>query len=328
MAACVALSCALGWAADAGAQEKERGQSVALDAQRAESLISRGIARRRSGEDAQALELFQQAEQLSPDSVRLQVHLAATHQALGQWEAADRYLTRALDNPTHRYVKKHEGVLAAARRKIDSQIGSLRLHGSPKGAEIRLNGRLVGTLPMDQPIRVQAGIYTLEARLPGHYPVTRSVALAGGALVRESLELSPKGDAAGGAMGGGAATPEDVGPGRASSAGWPTWAFSGLALVSGVVTVGAWATREQHADVWNDDSRCLSPGMTREEACGSELRDGERAETWMLVGAASTATFATAAIVSYLLRDTKEEAAVGSLSCGFGLAQLSCAGRF
>src|SRR6187431_1657393 len=53
----------------------------------AEALIERGITYRRNGEDAEALPLFQRAEQLALESTRVKVHLAATYQALGQWEA-------------------------------------------------------------------------------------------------------------------------------------------------------------------------------------------------------------------------------------------------
>jgi hypothetical protein len=294
------------------------------DVDEAGDLITKGIALRRAGEDARALELFQQAERLQPDSTRVQVHLAASYQALGHWEAADRYLTLALADPSDPYIQKHQGTLAAARRTIDGHIGSLQLVGGPRGTEIRLNGRLVGTLPIAQTLRIEAGIYTLEARLPGHYPITRSVALAGGALARESITLSPRGADVRPVV---AADERPVEEGS-SRLTWLPWTFTGLAVGAGVVTVAAWAQRERHVDRWNDDSECLRPGQTRGDVCAEERRDGDRAETWMWIGAATTGAFAAASVVTFWLGDRSKEEPMSALRCGVGFAQIGCAGQF
>lgn len=291
-------------------------------------LIDRGIALRRAGDDTRALEQFRQAEKLAPESTRVQVHLAATYQALGNWESADRYLSLAIRNPDDPYVQKHQGVLAAARRTIDGHIGTLQLSGGPAGTEVKLNGRSIGSLPIEESVRLEAGIYTLEARMPGHYPVTRSVALAGGALVRESLTLTQVGDDPPSA-----ATPERAPEASVSKgAGWLTWTLGGLAAGAGVVTVGAWATRERHVNNFNDDSRCLLPGQTRGEACASERRDGDRAETWMWVAGAATGAFTVASLVSFWVNDDESQESPAesgtAIGCGVGLGLLSCSGRF
>jgi tetratricopeptide repeat protein len=321
-------------AAPGGAHAREAGSATDAEAE-ADTLIERGIALRRAGEDAQALPLFQQAEQLDPSSTRVKVHLAATYQALGQWEEADRYLTRALQDPSDPYIQKHQATLATARRTIDGHIGQLELSGGPRGTEIRLNGRLVGTLPLNEALRVEAGIYTLEARLPGHYSVTRSVALAGGALVRESLELEPRTGrderSAQANAEGSASAADPTGPAprvEEAQTNWWAWTFGGLAVAGGVVTAAAWATREKHADRWNDDDECLGPNQSRQSLCGSELDKGQRAETWMWIGGGAAAAFTAAAIGSLWLEPGHEEPTETGLSCGVGLGSLQCAGRF
>jgi tetratricopeptide (TPR) repeat protein len=288
-----------------------------------DAIIARGIALRREGDDARALDVFRQAEKLEPDSARVQVHLAATYQALGQWEAADRYLTKALGDPSDPYIQKHQATLAAARHTVDGHISTLEIGGSPRGAQIRLNGRLLGTLPLTRPVRVEAGIYTLEAQLPGYYPMTRSVALAGGVVVQEAVELAPQdGDR-------GALTPTDGGNAPGPRTSWVTWTLAGLAVGAGVGTGAAYLVREAHADTWNDDRRCLRPGQTRDQVCGAELTNGERAETWMWIGTAATGAFAAGAVVSYLLLGVpNREDTSTALSCGVGVGELSCAGTF
>jgi len=296
--------------------EREVGATTEADA-----LIERGIALRRAGDDEGALPLFQQAERLEPDSTRALVHLAATYQALGQWEEADRYLTLALRQPDDPYIQKHQATLAGARRTVDGHIGRLRVSGGPPGTQIRLNGKLIGSLPMSETLRIEAGIYTLEASLPDHYPVTRSVALAGGSLAQEAVELARR-------EARGPVSPADPAPRAESGSSWLTWTFAGLAVGAAAGTTYAWVRREQHAEIWNDDEQCLSPTQTRGELCGDHLEAGEQAETWMWIGGAATVAFTGAALGSIWLGAPDEPGAEADLRCGLGLATVSCAGRF
>jgi hypothetical protein len=290
-----------------------------------DALVETGIELRRAGDDMRALAVFQRAEKLQPRSTRVRVHLAAAYQALGQWEEADRYLALALENPDDPYVQRHQAMLVEARRTIDSHIASLDVIGGPRGAQVWLNGRPLGTLPFSAPRRVSAGIYTLQVRLSGHYPVTRSVALAGGTLVREQVVLSPEfRDAP-------APQPIDDGaPESAREVSWLTWTFAGLAAGAGVGAGVALGLRELHVAKYNDDSECLLPDDTpRGEACKSDREAAERAETWMWISAAAAGAFATASVVSFVLSGPSEqEEQPIAVSCGVGFARVECGARF
>jgi hypothetical protein len=287
-----------------------------------EQLIARGIEARKAGDDARALELFQRAEKLEPDSARVRVHLAAAYQALGDWESADRYLTLAVNDSADPYVQANQSILTSARRSIDAHIGTLEISGGPPGTEIWLNGRSIGTLPLQKKLRIQSGSYTLEARLKGYYPLSRGVTLAGGALVRESVQLGREIQA------------PPVSPPAARDVSvqndtrWLTWTFAGLTAVAGGTTAVAWTARERHVGNWNDDERCLKPGLTRDQSCHSEHEAGDRAETWIWIGGVATGVFAAATLVSYSLGGKGAEATDSALSCGIGLGQALCSGRF
>lgn len=334
LAAVSAALLVLGPSALAFGQDEPGTGSEAGSGGSADDLVAQGIALRRSGQDAQALAVFQRAEALEPGSARIQVHLAATHQALGEWEAADRYLTRALAQMNDPYVQRHQSMLASARRRIDAHIGSIEVSGGPPGTQVWLNGRLVGKLPLSETVRIEGGIYTLEARLPRHYPVTRSVAIAGGSLVRESLRLQPVSSAAGAPS---PALSADEQPLEATadtpSSGapaWLTWTLAGLTVGAAAGTAYAWTVREGHADNWNNDNDCLRQGRTREDVCANELDAGKSAETWMWVGGAATGAFAAATLVSLWLQRDDEviDASTAGVDCGLGWNQVMCAGRF
>ena len=287
-----------------------------------EQLIAKGIEARKAGEDARALDLFQRAEKLTPDSARVRVHLAATYQALGDWEAADHYLALALNASADPYVQANQGILTSARRSIDAHIGTLEISGGPPGTEVWLNGRSIGTLPISKKLRIQAGSYTLEARRQGYYPLSRSVTLAGGGLVRESVQLGREIQTEP------ASPPPEPSASTASDTRWLTWTFAGLTAVAGGTTVVAWTARERHVENWNDDRRCLRQGQTRGDVCRSEHEAGDRAQTWMWIGGVATGVFAAATLVSYSLGSKGSEQNESALSCGIGLGQALCSGRF
>jgi hypothetical protein len=294
-----------------------------------DDLVERGIGFRRAGEDASALAVFLRAEQLEPRAARIRVHLAAVYQALGRWEDADRYLVLALEDPSDPYIIKHQAILAGARRTIDAHLASLDVTGSPSGATVSLNGRSRGVLPLPRPLRVAAGIYTLEVKLDGYYSVVRSVALPGGELLREEVSLTrgspsvraPK-------------APRLLPPvaGDASTRRWLPWTFAGLAVAAAGGATVALVARERRVDRYNDDSVCLPiDGRTRGETCDAERRAGDRAETWMWIGAATAGAFAMAsAMTLWLLApdSAHQEQPTAAATCGVGLMLVQCSGRF
>ncbi|MBK6534364.1 MAG: PEGA domain-containing protein [Deltaproteobacteria bacterium] len=66
---------------------------------------------------------------------------------------------------------------------VARHLGSLRIDGDVVGAEVLVDGQLVGALPMSAAIRVVAGPVAVEVRAPGRVTVRREVTIA--AVVRE-----------------------------------------------------------------------------------------------------------------------------------------------
>ena len=293
-----------------------------------EALIEQGISLRRSGQDRDALRSFQQAERLSPQSARVQAHLAGTYQALGDWLRADEYLATALSQTGDAFVQRHRDTLEQARQGVEEHIGRLDVEGTPAGAEVRLDGRLEGTLPLRGPIRTVAGAYTLQVDRPGFYGVRRSVTLLGGGLTRETIQLAPEGAPAepNQAQGGGSREADAT---SSWSPGWLTWTLGGLGVGAATMSVVSWLVREQRAEHWNDDARCLRTGQTREEVCGGERAASERAETAMLLGAAATGVFMGGAVLTVVLGDASSQSEPPpAIACGLDGLGATCAARF
>ena len=292
-----------------------------------EPFVQRGIDLRKLGRDGEALAIFEDARLKAPDSVRLKVHLASTHQALGHWVEAERYLSEVLRQPDDSYVRRHRATIDKAYDFVNQRLGSLDVVGEPEGAELVLSGRSVGRLPLPAPVRVPIGSYVIEVRKEGYYSVTRPVAIGGGMLLRESITLGPRpGPGPEYAQPLSAASRADD---RAGSPRWLTWTLTGTGLVAATVSLVAFQIRENHAQRWNSDS-CLQPGLTRGDVCSEELDDGRSAERLGIGTGILSGVLLGGALTSYLLerRPPSEAPAVALQGCGVGLASAACFGSF
>ena len=134
---------------------------------RAGQLLSEGIALRRNGEDAAALQRFQQAVHLHP-TPRAFAQVALAEQALGRWLEAETHLQQALANGDDPWVAKHREVLERSLSKIGQHLGSVEVLGDlPPGTEVGINGRVAATLPLARPLRVKAGTVVLSLQAEG-----------------------------------------------------------------------------------------------------------------------------------------------------------------
>lgn len=203
-----------------------------------------------------------------------------------------------------------------------------------------MNGRLVGQLPLQTPLRKMAGMYTLEVRREGYYSSSRTIHLVGGTLTRESLQLSanvsqaaptllpPAGPVVAMSSASGYA-PGHMPDSERRGSNWLGWTFATLSANSAAATLVAWRVREGHVDKWNDNTQCQGNGQTREQICSDSIDDGERAETLMMLGLAATGVFASASVYWFFIDPPQASAfSAAQLKCGVGPLSLECFGQF
>ncbi len=290
------LGAAVAAGGSAAAQEQSAGAALGDEE---EAMLLEGIELRRAGKDEEALEVFLALLRRSPESVRARVHLATAYQALGRWLAAELHLDQALANEGHPFIERHRELLEEASRVVKGHIGRVEVAGNHPGATVRIDGRVVGTLPLQAPARVLAGRYQLEVTASGHYPVSRRISVQGNQLVRETVELSPI--ASGELLAGASATPADSPTAQRLAPAWVPWTLGGAAVAAGGLSVFGVVRREQHADKWNS-ADCISTTQTRAELCASERSDGRQMERLAIAGGVGAAVLATGALVSALWR--------------------------
>jgi hypothetical protein len=156
----------------------------------ARTAVAAGLEARRQGHDQDAIVLFQQAYAVDPRASTA-AQIAFALQALGQWMEAEVQLNRvrAMSDP---WIVRHRVEIEDALQMVQAHLGSVFVSGQPQGAQVMIGGRLVGQLPLEQPIRVPVGTTTVTVSADGYYPVERSVLVTPNSQFRESVELVPR----------------------------------------------------------------------------------------------------------------------------------------
>lgn len=154
--------------------------SAATPAEEAEQLIERGKRLRAAGDDQGALPLFQRAYKLNPGP-RTAAQLGVVEQALLLCADADDHLTEALKAPEDDpFLKKNRKILEESLSYVKKRVARVEVTGEPEGAEVLVNGRMVGKVPLNKPVKVNAGSVDVELRSPGYKPLMRTLMLTGG----------------------------------------------------------------------------------------------------------------------------------------------------
>jgi len=166
------------------------GITVAADSA-AENLVREGIALRRKGDDAAALEKFQEAFRLD-SSARTMAQIALAEQALGRWVPAHEHLTHSLESKSDPWIKKNRAPLSDALKVISEHVGQLEILGGTPGTEVRINSVSRGQLPLARPLTLATGTVTIDLAAPGFVPLQRSTVIRAHEVLRESFDpLTP-----------------------------------------------------------------------------------------------------------------------------------------
>jgi hypothetical protein len=178
----------------------------------ARAHFEKGVAAFDDRRFAEAAEAFETAYRLSPAYVVL-YNIGQVDVILGRSvEAVDAF---------DKYLKQGASAVPADRRhevegeieKQTARIGTIAVRTFPDGAQLRVDGALVGTTPLPKPVRVTAGRHTVAATLKGRAPEIRDVDVGGRAEIALELTLEP--NAADGTAGAPSAAPAAAPPAAA-----------------------------------------------------------------------------------------------------------------
>jgi hypothetical protein len=328
---------------------------VWADAAEVEALIAKGNELRRAGTPGPALPYFQKAYQLAR-TPRTSGQLGLAELAAGYPVEAAEHLAAALETPNDPSIAKFQQMLADALTRARSQIGELAIQGGPAGAEVVINGRTVGTLPLASPVKLPARSAEVLVRAPGHTERRELVPIAPGqrhalTVNLEMIEKPPEQPAvitiltpppaptSAPAARAPAATAVERRPadGGSTDSGLRTaaWAFGGGALAAAGAGLALNLASNSNGAAF--DASCkrvggeiVSDGPLSEGQCRDHYDDWESYRLWSIVGYATGAALAVTSAVLFVMSRPTPAAATASarLTCAPTLTGVSCQGLF
>lgn len=298
--------------------------------------IQQGIALRRAGNDEGALALFLDLERRNPDSIRVLLHVTAAAQATGRWVMAYNYLRKASSHKDDPYYLRYRSAIKSIEDAIAQHVGQFRVVGTPIGAEVRINGEVVGNLPMAAPNPIEVGQYVLEVSKPGFYPLRRSISVGpGSGLTQEAVDLRVRTAASEALDAHGKATNASGDSHELERrpwwhARWLTWTLAGATAATAAVSVTALVYRNDRAGRWNG-AGCLDGTKTRQEVCGNVRDDVSLGQSIAVGSGIAAVLFGGATLTQAILSTERAPVPAASrrqLTCSPGFATLSCFGSF
>jgi hypothetical protein len=153
-----------------------------------ETLLEQGATCMEKADYLCALDLFQRADKIQ-ESSRTLAQVGLAEQALERWPEAERHLSLALMTTDERWVERRRRVLEDSLARVRTHLATLTITGSPPGAEVFLDDKFVGALPLKRSLRVAAGSHQIAVRAPLHTPIERATQVVAGSQVAESFDL-------------------------------------------------------------------------------------------------------------------------------------------
>ncbi len=155
----------------------------------ARERFGRGLRLFNDGDNAGALAEFERAYSLAPHPFVL-YNIGLVHSAMGRSVDAADALGRVLESPGNLDAEKIERA-KKTRDAALARIAEIALTANVDGAEIEVDGIVMGKTPLPSPLRVTSGRRILGVVAPGYAPERREVSVAGQTKIDVRFQLKP-----------------------------------------------------------------------------------------------------------------------------------------
>jgi PEGA domain len=280
-----------------------------VQAERAKKLHARGVDLMAKGDDARAREALQAAWDLQKDASTA-ADLGAVELTLKRHADAAEHLSFAIQHrPT---TNDPEGrtqatALTALYQEARAACGGLRIDVDVDGADVFVDGKLVGQAPLDGEVFVEPGQVSVSAKASGAGEVEKVVRVAAGRSAAVRLATQPAAPDAVGEQ-----TPEHGKVPRAPASRLPIFVLGGAGLLAGGIGIGLFAaaggktsTADQNLSQLQMQQGAAQPCAGASPPASCSTIQGERASSDAMTNAATGLLvgggIAVAAAVAYAI---------------------------
>jgi hypothetical protein len=182
---CTALGAILAWGGPLAAQER-------TDPSEAARHFDRGYLLAQQGSLEAAIAEFKQAHALSPHPSVL-YNLGQAYAASGRAVEAVQTLRKYLEQADAKLDAERRAQAAAVVDYQSQRIGTLKLDIEPPGAELMIDGEVLGKAPLSGPVQLTAGPHGLTVAHAGYTPRSVRVEIVGKTATNAQVRLEPSG---------------------------------------------------------------------------------------------------------------------------------------
>jgi len=230
----------------------------------ARTRFKRGVSLYENGDYRAALIEFRKAYEIAPN-YRVLFNIGQASYELKDYADALGFFERYKEEAGAGISPEREEAVDKWIEQLRGLVGTLDVRVNAEGAEITIDNKVVGTSPIQEPIRVSAGRRTISVSKAGYAPLQRYVDVAGAETATLELSLVPltveQGPAAPAAP-----PPPPAKEEQTHAAPWVALAFTGgFAVATGISAAFALKAKGD-----NDDALAALPGDQ------DEINDSER----------------------------------------------------
>jgi len=171
-----------------GASSMARARARAADKGRARALFFRGMKAFNKGNYPSALSLFLASNKLASKSVVI-FNIAMCHRALFQYKRSIAAFGRYLKRKGRRIKPGRLRRVRRFNREMNRKLGRLVLAISPPGAQVKVDGEVVGVSPLARSVTIDPGKRLLEVSVTGYRTYTRTLEVLDGQRIKLSIRL-------------------------------------------------------------------------------------------------------------------------------------------
>lgn len=118
-------------------------------------------------------------------------NLGFAEEKLGMYRDAAEHLSFYLrESPSTKVAERK--VAEASLKKALAHVGSVTLHVVPEGAEVAIDGALVGAAPLSGPVFLQPGEHAITARMDGYVRARVTVTATAGGSQEVTVRMLPE----------------------------------------------------------------------------------------------------------------------------------------
>ncbi len=150
--------------------------------------FDRGVELYREGSLDAALVEFERAYELMPD-YRLLFNLAQVQVERGEYVAAHKLFEQYMDQGGSNIERSRRDAVTQELQSLRKRIGEVAVDSNVPDAEVLVNGVNVGTTPLKERIRVNAGTVELTVQKRGYSARSHTVKVAGEERARVVFQL-------------------------------------------------------------------------------------------------------------------------------------------